>query len=119
HRLRHTAKEAHESRSVAVAGPSSRRHIAGQRGASMIRHGWWMLICAITTPALSQKDSASKHKDKAPKHADSAKVSRFFESEAPLTATLTLNIKQITRDKGDNAPWRAATLAYVTADSTR
>jgi hypothetical protein len=86
---------------------------------AMTRLGQWMLICAMATPALAQKDSVSKRKDRAPKPADSTKVSRFFESETPITATLTLNIKQITHDKGDNAPWRAATLAYVAADSTR
>ena len=85
----------------------------------MIRLVRWMLICAIATPALAQKDSASKHKNKAPKHADSANVSPFFESETPITATLTLNIKQITRDKGDNPPWRAATLSYVAPEKPK
>jgi len=70
----------------------------------MIRLGPCILACVIATPALAQKDSASKHKDKGATHADSAKVSRFFESESAITATLTLNVKQITHDKGDNAP---------------
>ena len=85
----------------------------------MIRLGPCILACVIATPALAQKDSASRHKDKGATHADSAKVSRFFESESAITATLTLNVKQITHDKGDNAPWRAATLSYVAPDSTR
>lgn len=80
----------------------------------MIHLSRWMLICAISTPALAQKGA-----DSAAKHADSSKVSRFFQSEAPIAATLTLNIKQITRDKGDNAPWRAATLSYLGPDSAR
>ncbi len=41
---------------------------------------------------------------------------RLFRSETPFDVTLTLNIKQVKRDKGQNAPWRTATISY--ADST-
>lgn len=37
---------------------------------------------------------------------------RLFRSEAPLEATLTLNTRQIRKDRGQDAPWRAATLAW-------
>lgn len=44
---------------------------------------------------------------------DSGKVSRFFQSEEPLTLTLTTNLKRIKGDRGDNVPWRSATLSYA------
>jgi hypothetical protein len=37
----------------------------------------------------------------------------FFDSEEPLSVTLALNIKRIRGDKMDEAPWRAATLTYM------
>ena len=36
----------------------------------------------------------------------------FFESQEPLEVTLTTNIGKIRGDKGNNPPWRAATLSY-------
>jgi hypothetical protein len=60
------------------------------------------------------KDSTKTPKDstkqKAPK--DTGEVSKFFQSEAPLTATLTTNIKRIRGDKSADAPWRPATFTY-------
>jgi hypothetical protein len=47
---------------------------------------------------------------------DSVKVSRFFQSQQLITATLTTNIKRLKGDKVDkdgNAPWRDATLSYA------
>jgi hypothetical protein len=65
---------------------------------------------------VKTKDAAKLAKDSA-KMAKAAKdsgtVGRFFRSEAPVTMTLTLNIKRIKGDKGDNPPWRAATLTYA------
>src|ERR1043165_1062286 len=49
-------------------------------------------------------------KAKAPK--DSGQLAKFFQTETPLAATLTTNIKRIRGDKGADAPWRAATLSY-------
>lgn len=39
-------------------------------------------------------------------------ASAFFASETPLEVTITTNLGQIRRDKGDDVPWRAATIAY-------
>jgi len=59
-----------------------------------------------TTPvqlaqATTKVDSA-KHRD----------ASAFFESQDPVEVTLTTNIGKIRGDKGDNPPWRPATLTY-------
>src|SRR4051794_12771427 len=37
----------------------------------------------------------------------------YTTARAPLELTLTVNIKQLRRDKGQTAPWRAATLSYL------
>ena len=44
-----------------------------------------------------------------PKHVGSA---AFFESQEPIEVTLTTNIGKIRGDKGENPPWRPATLSY-------
>ena len=36
----------------------------------------------------------------------------FFESQEPIEVTLTTNIGKIRGDKGENPPWRPATLSY-------
>ena len=41
------------------------------------------------------------------------RTTAFFDSEDPVDVTLSLNIKQIRGDKGDDAPWRGATLSYT------
>jgi len=51
--------------------------------------------------ATTKVDSA-KHRD----------ASSFFESQDPVEVTLTINIGKIRGDKGDNPPWRSATLTY-------
>jgi hypothetical protein len=51
--------------------------------------------------ATTKVDSA-KHRD----------ASAFFESQDPVEVTLTTNIGKIRGDKGDNPPWRPATLSY-------
>jgi hypothetical protein len=51
----------------------------------------------------------------APVKADSVKhhdASAFFQSQDPIEVTLTTNIGRIRGDKGDNPPWRPATLSY-------
>ncbi|MFL5485343.1 MAG: hypothetical protein ACJ793_06875 [Gemmatimonadaceae bacterium] len=40
----------------------------------------------------------------------------LYDSQDPLEVTLTTNIGRIRGDKGDNPPWRPATLSYVEAD---
>ena len=39
--------------------------------------------------------------------------SPFFRSETPLAITFTANIRQLRKEKGDKAPWHAATLTYT------
>jgi hypothetical protein len=40
----------------------------------------------------------------------------FFESQEPIEVTLTTNIGKIRGDKGENPPWRPATLSYKGAE---
>ena len=42
----------------------------------------------------------------------------FFESQEPIEVTLTTNIGKIRGDKGDNPPWREATLSYNSAEGS-
>ncbi|MBA3657863.1 MAG: hypothetical protein H0W69_10985 [Gemmatimonadaceae bacterium] len=56
--------------------------------------------------ALTQDSASGKKPKRVP----------LFESTQPLEITLTVNLKQIQRDKGDSVPWRAATLATIGAD---
>src|SRR5215212_7965367 len=66
------------------------------------------------TGKKTPKDST---KTKAPK--DSGQLAKFYQSETPLAATLTTNIKRIRGDKSADAPWRPATLSYpATAPDT-
>jgi hypothetical protein len=41
---------------------------------------------------------------------------RLFRSEEPLTVTLSLNLRQIKRDKSADSPWRDATIRYADAN---
>jgi hypothetical protein len=87
-----------------------------------------LLLCVVSSAVSAQvkkpkpQDSVKVAKDsvkmaKAAK--DSGTVGVFFRSETPLTVTLTTNIKRIRGDKGDNPPWRLATLTYpATAPDT-
>ena len=47
---------------------------------------------------------------------DSVATPPLFAAEAPLTVTFTANFGHLRTDKGDAAPWRAATMTYVGAD---
>jgi len=58
---------------------------------------------AQATPAKAEKEKTYKE-------------SPFFESQEPIEVTLTTNIGKIRGDKGDNPPWRTATLTYKGAD---
>lgn len=84
-----------------------------------------VMVCAPT--AIAQKAADKKADDKKPARADSAKKPEkkpdangpnppLYRSEAPLEITFTTNIKQLKRDRQDNAPWRAASMTYK--DST-
>jgi hypothetical protein len=89
----------------------------------MMRARWAAaaLVVVVAVAAGAQKPLTSKKaaRDTVRTPHDSAKVSRFFQSQEPITATLTTNIKRLKGDKVDkdgNAPWRAATLSYTGAD---
>src|SRR5882672_2459814 len=73
------------------------------------------LASSGTAGAQAAKKKAPKDstKTKAPK--DSGQLSKFFQTETPLTATLTTNIKRIRGDKSADAPYRPATLSYAGA----
>src|SRR5258705_13561551 len=59
--------------------------------------------------AQGDKPADAKKEKKAPKDPKPEKeVPPFFRSEPPLAMTFTTNIKQIRKDKGDEAPWRGA-----------
>lgn len=87
-----------------------------------VRAAWAALaVCAVAGQAQAQqkkakvRDSAKIAHDsvkmaKAAK--DSGSVAHFFQSETPLTVTLTLNTKRIKADKSDS-PWRPATISYA------
>lgn len=42
----------------------------------------------------------------------------FFDNQTPLDITITVNLKQLQRDKGDSVPWRNATLTSAGPDGT-
>lgn len=82
------------------------------------------LTLLAVVPALASGQAKKEKAPKTPKPAksaaaDSAKTPkkapnpRLFRSETPFDVTLTLNMKQIKRDKGQDAPWRWASLSYT------
>ena len=83
-----------------------------------IRLRSFVVLCALalSTPVVAQsgKDAAksSKKKEDKPPKGDGV-LSKFFQSEEPITATLTTNLKRIKGDKSADAPWRPATLSYA------
>lgn len=77
-----------------------------------------MLVPGVLPARLSAQDkpAGAKKEKKPPKDPKAEKeVPLFFRSETPLSMTLTTNIKQIRKDKGDDAPYRWATLTYDSA----
>ncbi len=81
-------------------------------------------IVAVANVALAQgaKPARAAGGDKKAKAADSTPKapklpdSPLFRGTSVLDVTFTTNLKALKKDKGDKAPWHAATLAY--ADST-
>jgi hypothetical protein len=83
-----------------------------------------LLAAAVLSSAASAQDTtkvaaallngvASAHDST--KHRGAA---AFFESQEPTEVTLTTNIGKIRGDKGDNPPWRQATLSYKGAEGS-
>jgi hypothetical protein len=96
------------------------RH-APRSGLAPLASAWLALAClAIPLPlatATSQNAPAENAAGKAkkPKESKEPKPFRdpaFFQSAAPVAVTFTTNIRQIRRDKSENAPWRWASLTY-------
>lgn len=66
-----------------------------------------LLTVATASPVTAQDSAATAKKPK--------RVA-FFESGDAVDVTITLNLKQIQRDKADSVPWRNATLSSLGAD---
>jgi len=64
-------------------------------------------IAGSTTATAQARDTAAP-KPKPPTH--------FFDVEDPLPLTFTANLSRLRGDKGEKAPWRAATIAYPGPD---
>lgn len=60
---------------------------------------------------------AAQDSTKTPKEKKKSRVA-FFDTMTPLDVTITVNLKQLQRDKGDSVPWRNAALTSTGADGT-
>jgi hypothetical protein len=74
-------------------------------------------LVTLATPLGAQdKAAGAKKEKKEPKEPKPEKeVPLFFRSETPLAMTLTTNLKQIRKDRGEEAPWRWGSLTYDSA----
>ena len=79
--------------------------LTGALAASLVP-GW---AAAQAAPAKDAKDAKPKE-EKVP--TGEKQVPVLFTSEAPIPVTFRVNMKQIRRDKGENAPWRWGSLSY-------
>ena len=90
-------------------------------------------LIAITSHAAAQNPPKPKRKnetgaaaaaDKAPKSdsvrkAEKARTTHFFDSETPLTMSLTFNYKKLRGDRdATKSPWRAASLTITDSSGT-
>lgn len=86
--------------------------------------GWFRAVTLAVMAVLlvSPNDAAAQEKkgrkDKtppgdAPKAPKKAPNPRLFRSELPFDVTLTVNLKQIKKDKQADAPWRTAVISYT------
>ena len=69
------------------------------------------LVRAQAAPA-AQKDKKPKEPKEPKEPKGESKVPTFWTSETPLAMTLRTNMKNIKKDKGEQAPWRWASLTY-------
>lgn len=63
---------------------------------------------------MTEEEKAAADLEKNQKRAKASEA--FFATLTPLEVTLTTNIKRIRNDKGDETPWRGATLSFKGAD---
>src|ERR1051325_2217930 len=73
------------------------------------------LVSSSSAYAQQQQGSAKK-KDKISNDTTPYKPTLLFNSPQPLEVSLTTNLKQIKKDRGDTPPWRPATLSYKGTD---
>lgn len=69
-------------------------------------------LVALSSAGAQAKKGAKKRTEPKFKPDTTGKIAKIFTSEEPIDITLTMNIKRIRSDKGDNSPWRAATLTF-------
>ena len=88
---------------------------------------YWALVASLVGTCMLPRDASAqdpgnkqakkeKKEKKERNAADSIATPPLFAVEAPLTVTFTTNFGHLRTDKGDAAPWRAATMTYVGAD---
>jgi hypothetical protein len=82
-------------------------------------------IAAVTTVMLSvvqpgiaraQEKQKQEKKDKKDKPKEPRDPGTFFNTDMLFQMTLTTNMRKIRGDKGDQGPWRSATMSYVGED---
>jgi hypothetical protein len=71
-----------------------------------------LALLALSSASAQAKKDAKKRTEPKFKPDSTGKIAKFFTSEEPITVTLTTNIKRIRGDKGENSPWRSATLTF-------
>jgi hypothetical protein len=103
-----------------MTADSARPTRATRRASSLLALAFLLAGGVLPARLVAQGDKpAGDKKEKKDKKANEPKaekeVPRFFQSEAPLAMTLTTNIKQIRKYKGEDAPWRWASLTYDSA----
>lgn len=64
----------------------------------------------VPPAATGRADSSQKGPRQPKKPKDPAPL---YRDESPLTLTLTSDFRQLRRDRGDDPPWRAATISYA------
>lgn len=80
-----------------------------------------LFLAATVIPfaTIAAQAPAADKKEKKPKDPNAEKKPKdpgvFFNSEEPVSLTITTNISRIRKDKGDNSPWRPATISYTDA----
>jgi hypothetical protein len=62
---------------------------------------------------MTEEEKAAADMEKNLKRAKASEA--FFAGVTPLEVNLTMNIKRVRNDKGENPPWRAASLSYKDA----
>jgi hypothetical protein len=79
-----------------------------------------LLLLGLSNAATAQAPESKEKKPKKAKDQQGPLVPHdpapIFTASEPLTLTFTVNFRQLRRDKGENSPWRSATLSY--ADSS-